>query len=351
MKWGFQKVPIFRPHRDHNSLSIVGPTDSFGQSGRKVLIGTWTRVSRKENVMNKAVKFIITILLAFGYLTCLTSCVSTTPLKPSEATPQKGTGKLITIDGYIFPYKFYPSAQKGPSVIYIPGMSGRTAWRGEGGYALASPLNKINFNFIGFDRTDALPSGGAYSKKDSINNLMKRSKSGQIMYPTIDGKESASDNVIRNEVSSVIEFVEGAPTHDLRKGIYLVGSSLGSWISLVTVHFFPEKIKGVIFLSPAILPEMVASDVQIEYPQYFKTLINSFGKRSALAIGGKEDIIDPNISKHGSALDSAQLLKNEIGPNVEIMEVSSSLHADTLVESSRQVREKITQWLSAQVNK
>jgi|GEM_PF-3439127 len=305
--------------------------------------------------MRRKFKFIEIMCLI---VTCIIFLIpyTTTP-QPTEATSysyKKGAGKLVTKDGYKFSYRFYPSQQKNASVICITDMSGRMAWSGEGGYALASPLNKSNFNFIGFDRADALPFGEAASRKDHIHNLMKRSKSGMIMYSAVDGKESAVENVIRNEVSTIIEFIEGAPTHHLDKGIYLIGSSLGSWISLMTVHFFPDKIKGVIFLSPAILPEMVASDLPIKYPKYdfnFKTLVNSFGKRPALAIGGTEDIIDANISKNGSAFDCAQLLRNEIGPNVEVMGVASSLHSWELVERNRKVREKITLWLSDQANK
>jgi len=120
---------------------------------------------------------------------------------------------------------------------------------------------------------------------------------------------------------------------------------MGSWVSLCTVHSFPDKIKGVVFLSPALLPEWVSTDHQAKHPEhnsnYFKSLIKSFGQRPALAIGSKTDIIAPFMSKYGSALDGAKLLKKEIGPNVEIMEVSTSLHSNDLVAGSREVREKI----------
>jgi hypothetical protein len=43
------------------------------------------------------------------------------------------------------------------------------------------------------------------------------------------------------------------------------------------------------------------------------------------------------------------LLKKEIGPNVEVMEVSTPMHAQILAARSQEVREKIVQWLSKQV--
>lgn len=297
--------------------------------------------------MNRAAKFIITILLALGYVTCLISCVSTTPLKPLEATPQKGTGKLITIDGYIFPYKFYPSPQKGPSVIYIPGMSGNSESKDASIYVLKSVLNNANFNFIGFDRGDASSSP---SLLDQAKNTAKRSKSGSIYFPSKDGKESAAENIVRNEVTAIIEFIEKAATHDSQKGIYLIGGSMGSWLSLITVRSFSEKIRGVVFLSPAILPEWVKTEQeQYNAPEYFKSLIKAFDQRPALAIGSKNDIIAPHVSKNGSAFDCVRLLREEIGPAVEMMEVSTSSHSFKLVADSGEVRERIVRWLKEKV--
>ncbi len=290
-------------------------------------------------------KYILGFLIIIISSLFVTTCAPTTAVKPTEATHQKGKGKFLTNEGYTFSYKFYPTDKKGPSVIYIPGMGGRVAWRGQGGYALASPLNKAHFNFIGFDRAGAL-SGG--SLRDHIRNAAKRGKSGSVYFPTIDGKESASENIVSNEVLSVIEFIERAPTHDSEKGIYLIGASMGSWVSLVTVHSFPDRIKGVIFLSPAILPEMIApvpKRPQFNPTNYLKSLIKSFEQRPALAIGSKSDIIAPFLSKDGSALDGALLLREKIGSNIEVMEVSSSLHSGELVDNSREVREKIAQWL------
>ena len=298
------------------------------------------------------VKLASIVCLILFCVTYLTSCATTTALKPTEARYEKGKGKLITNDGYEFAYKFYPSNQRGPSVIYVAGMGGKVATgQGKGGYVLASRLKKANFNFIGFDR----PGHEApLTKRERINNVRNRSKSRSPMFPAIDGKESGAENIVRNEILSIIEFLERAPSHDPEKGIYLIGGSFGSWISLVTVSSFPDKIKGVVFLSPAIIPEMVSADKQararkLNISNYFQSLIQSFGQRPALAIGSKNDIIDPDaiFFKDGSAWHGAQLLRKEMGPNVDVMEVSSSLHANKLVEGNREVKERIVQWLTA----
>ena len=291
---------------------------------------------------------LILILALFGF-----ACApSSKPVKPNEATHEIGQGKLITSEGYEFPYRFYPVAQKGPTVVYLPGMDGRAAYGGgKGVYALAPSLNTANFNLLGFNRADAKTSYASRSVGVTFRHTVKRSKSGSVYFPSIDGKESATDNIIRNEVSAIIEFVESAPTHDPEKGIYLIGASHGSWVSLCTVHSFPDKIKGVVFLTPGFHKGYFSSEWQAKYPEqniinYFKSLIRSFGGRPALAIGSKRDIIDRQESKDASALDGARLLREELGPNVEVMEVSSSFHQGELIEGSEEVRKKIVTWLT-----
>jgi pimeloyl-ACP methyl ester carboxylesterase len=192
------------------------------------------------------------------------------------------------------------------------------------------------------------------AQRESIAIITKRSKSGDIMWPSVDGKEPGAENIVRNEISAVIEYVKNAPTHDPKQGIYLIGGSYGSWLSLVTVNAFPEEIKGVVFLSPAILPKWMTPGAEIYNPRlniikYFQALIRSFGQRPALAIGSKTDFIIHDKPNDGSALDGVLLLKKEIGPNVEVMEVSTPMHAQILAARSQEVREKIVQWLSKQV--
>ena len=294
------------------------------------------------------------ILLTLVCAAFLVSCATGSPTKPTEASYQKAEGKLVTTDGYIFSYRFYPVQKKGASVIYIPGLNGQPyTGNTEGAYALTGSLNKANLNFIGFNRADNASIGR--SQMAMVNILQKRGKSGLIMWPSMDGKESSAENIVRNEISAMIEFIENAPTHDPEQGIFLIGGSYGSWVSLVSVSSFSEKIKGVVFLSPGILPEWVSSQAQAEHPdvnisQYFQSLIKCFGQHPALAIGSKSDIIAPNFSR-GSALDGAQFLRETIGSNVEVMEVSSSLHSFRLIEGSEEVRTQISQWVNDQAKK
>ena len=307
-------------------------------------------------MMGKFIRFAETFCLLVISITYFIAC-ETTPTTAREKQTrlnQQRKGTLSTIDGYSFKYKYFPASTESPSVIYIPGMDGRAVYGKKdrrGAYVLAPLLNKANFNFMGFDRADAKSSYGSRSVEVTFRHTVKRSKSGSVYFPTVDNKESATENIIRNEITSIIEFVEETPTHDLDKGIYLIGSSMGSWASLCTVRSFPEKIKGVIFLSPALLYGWLSTKAQAEHPEqnitnYFNSLIISFGDRPALAIGGKKDILAPHEFKDGSAFDGAQLLKNEIGPNVEVMEVSSSLHGNGLIEGSEKVRKRIVKWLA-----
>jgi hypothetical protein len=285
------------------------------------------------------------ICLTLIFASYLASCVTTPAAKPDEIDYQQTKGKLITNDGHKFRYKFYPSSQKSASVIFIPTMKCRQSGRPQGRHALAVSLNKANFNFITFEPWNTLFEG---SFKDHVDNLnKKRAKSGAGHFPSIDGKESAVQNIARNEVSAIIEFIESAPTHDPKKGIYLIGACIGSMISLETIHYYPDKIKGVVFLSPMILPIFFTPDIQAKYSnlnisEYFKTLISSFGEHPGLAIGGDADF-HPQFTE--SALDSARFLRQKIGPNIEVMALSTSLHATDLIEGKRGVRVKIVRWL------
>ncbi|MDD5099996.1 MAG: alpha/beta fold hydrolase [Syntrophales bacterium] len=276
--------------------------------------------------------------LLIGMAMILMSCVPTmTAMKPSEASHNKGFGNLATKEGFKFSYEFFPSAIKGPTVIYIPGGAGRS---GSIVDSLASPLNRSHFNFIAFDFAD--PPAGSMNQQEMLKYLNNQRNSRSTWLP-ISGRNSAAENILRNEISSVIEFVERAPSHSPDKGIYLIGGSFGSWLSLLTVQAFPDKIKGVVFVSPSTIPLLIE-----QYPgakKYLTSLTDSFGNRPALAIGSKQDIIAPFLSKTESALDAANLFQKHIGANVEVMEVSNNAHARFLIQESGAVRDKIVIWL------
>ena len=300
----------------------------------------------QNNMKMSAVFYVIIGIIFFTF-----AVDSADAAKTKDKKYKKGRGELVTVDGLKFTFKFYPTKGKGPTAIYIPGMGGRT---GEGPYLLAPLLNKANFNFIAFDRAGSIRSG---SLKEHNRNAKKRSKSGAATYPSIDGKESAAQNVVRNEIKTLIEFIGKAPSHDTEKGIYLIGESWGSLIALDTVRSYPENIKGVVFLSPSILPEFVSIEFERKYAEYnfnvvnyWNSLVKSYGECPGLAIGNKTDIIAPHLSKKGSALDSAKLLRRDLGPNIEVMEVSNSDHGGKLIKRRSKVKDKIVSWLTGQMS-
>lgn len=198
-------------------------------------------------------KYFLLVVTVLFLLSSFWGCTTTPAKKPTEANYDNCKGKLITPDGYTFPYKFYPVDRKSASVIYIPGGYGKTGREGpkSGGWLFQKPINETGFNFIGFDRYDAVRISGLRVAK-MRERLDARGKSGSALFPTKDGKESGTENIARNEVSAIIEFVEGAPTHDKTKGIYLIGKGLGSLLSLYAAQAYPDSIKGIIFLSPDI---------------------------------------------------------------------------------------------------
>jgi pimeloyl-ACP methyl ester carboxylesterase len=291
---------------------------------------------------------ILLSLLSIVLATFLSSCTATTDVKKSNEINQVKTGSLSTAQGYSCTYQYYPAEQNGPTVIYLAGSGGRVAYKGGGigGYALAAPLNEAGFNFIGFDRPDAKY---GRSLKETIYDLYKRAESGDDTCPSIDGKECAAENIVRNEVSTIIEFIEKTPTHSPEKGIYLIGDSFGSVIALYTVKSFPEKIKSVVFLSPAISPKWVSPEFQAEFPQFniekcFEDLFKAYGQRPGLAIGSKKDIFD--VRKTTSTLEGAEFIKTGIGSNIKILAVSTGTHGSKLIANDKYVRGEIVKYLN-----
>lgn len=263
---------------------------------------------------------------------------------------------MLTTDGYSFDYRFYPTGQKGPSVIFIPGVGGRSSYAGADrhAYMLAPELNIAGFNFIGFDYYGKVYGGSLGSRHifESMADRQSRGKSGMVFFPSQDGKESAADNIVRNEISALIEFLEKAPSHDQEKGIYLIGSSMGSFIPFVVKRYFPTKIKGIIFLSPGILA-MNFEEGKKRNPDvytYFNSLKKIIVGTPALAIGSQNDTLWPGYFKE-TTWDSAQLIRSEIGPNVELFESTAPAHGAILIEESKVVRAKIVAWLLYQNKK
>lgn len=213
--------------------------------------------------MRKKFLFIsMTIFLSF--IAYLFFCAKPSATNSKDVRLQKGSGELKTSDGYTFPYQFFPAQSKGACVIYLPGLGGKTSYRGakSGGYTLAPILNNAGFSFVGCD----------YYRftRGTVDELIKigqsRGESGLIAFPSIDGKESGAENIVRNEIKSLLESVKESPIYDMQKSIYLIGDSIGSWYSLVAVRYFPEEIKGVIFLSPGILSDWPEWSQPEKYP-------------------------------------------------------------------------------------
>jgi pimeloyl-ACP methyl ester carboxylesterase len=277
---------------------------------------------------------------------CLFSCTSA--MKPSEASHEKGAGKLLTSDGRSFDYHYYPVKTKGPTAIYIPGLGGRASYSWPGSHVLASPLNEVGFNYIVFNRADAITGPPWPGKKEQISRAIKRGESGSLYFPSFDGKESGSENIYRNELIAIFEFIAKAPQHDSGKGVFLIGSSFGSWLSLLAVKERPE-VAAAVFLSPAIVPGFVETEQQgINVLNYSQNLFMSYGNRPGIAIGGAKDIIDQEF-KEQSAFDAANLLRRRIGLNIEVVEVATSAHGEKLIEGDEALRQKIVSWIKSQV--
>jgi pimeloyl-ACP methyl ester carboxylesterase len=296
-----------------------------------------------ENFMQRSIKYLVLISFIISYLSFLISCETTPAKKPTEVALEQGEEKLITKDEFEFSYRYYLLQKKSASVIYVPGLCGHPV---KGAYMLAPLLNNAGFNFI-------VPTYSGHPRgKPCGKAAQSRGKSGLITFPTIEGKESGAENIVHNEIKALIEVIKNAPSHDQEKGIYLIGSSIGAWYSLVTIYYYPESINGVVFVSPSILSDWPEWTQPQKYPDlnakgYLESLVKAFGNRPGLAIGGNKDIIWSGHSIE-TAWDSAVFIKEQVGENVEIMEVSTKAHK-SFIQDFKIVREKIVQWLKYQV--
>jgi pimeloyl-ACP methyl ester carboxylesterase len=253
-----------------------------------------------------------------------------------------GFKAMTTVDGFKFEYEFSPCSQKGPSVILIPGMSG---WYERQYYRFASEINDANFNFLGFERYPVTKSGGTGLM---VSTLVSSRRCDNAFIPS-DGKPSAAESITKNEIAACIELLERTPTHDPEKGIYLIGESYGSWVALVAAHYFPEKIKGVIYVSPSILlsywkNENPQHKLEAESSTYLDLLIKSYGNRPALFIGSQKD----KVSDNTSTIENVRFLNEKMGSNKQIIDADSSFHSFKLLTNKKDIRKMIIQWLLEQ---
>ena len=112
----------------------------------------------------------------------------------------------------------YDGPHKSPTVLYVPGFQG--AGHGNKSQELIKHCQKSGRRYICYD-----PEGIAESKVEDIMTL---------------------------EFKHWFEDAETAIKASNSKEIILIGSSMGGWISLKMANLYPDIIKGLILIAPAV---------------------------------------------------------------------------------------------------
>jgi alpha-beta hydrolase superfamily lysophospholipase len=244
------------------------------------------------------------------------------------------SGQLTAKNGKTFPFTY--SAQAGATtVIYVGGMGGK----GNEISKLAKKFNKSGLSLITFDRAEK----SCKNTQECVEKVASRVPSKTLMADA-NGRATAADDIMANELSAVFAFATSQPTYNKGKGIVLIGGSYGSWLSLVaTQSKYKSHIKGAVFLSPAINPLWVeGARAPKENVNKFKSLARSFGKRKSITIGSNKDPLPPK----GSTLDAAQLLDRSLSGNRQIIETKSKKHSSKLLLGDKSIQKAVIGWIT-----
>ena len=139
-------------------------------------------------------------------------------------------------------------------------------------------------NLITFDRNE--PDCKGFKCFGTVGS---RAKSNQLIYAE-DNQETALENIVENEVKSVLKFIKSSSWYESDNGIFIIGGSFGAWIalSLISDQEIKKDIKGIVFLSPSIAPHKSSGKYANEIITY-NNLIKNIGEIKGLAIGSAND--------------------------------------------------------------
>ena len=114
-----------------------------------------------------------------------------------------------------------------PTALYITGLGGK----GNQVSSISKFFNQNGINLVTFDRNEKKCKGFACFK-----TVGQRSKSGQLIYAE-NNQETAIEHILKNEITSVLNFIIESNWYDGSQGIYIIGGSFGSWLTLAAVSY------------------------------------------------------------------------------------------------------------------
>ena len=241
---------------------------------------------------------------------------------------------LRTKEGKQFPVQFSVSqTNSAPTALYISGLGGK----GNQVSSISKFFNRNGINLVTFDRNEKKCKGFACFK-----TVGQRSKSGQLIYAE-NNQETAIEHILKNEITSVLNFIIESNWYDGSRGIYIIGGSFGSWLTLAVMSnpTLRENVKGVVFLSPSVAPHKSSGKYAKELDK-FKYLKSSNKSSKCFGIGSPNDILFPGATTK----DAVDFLNDNLSCDTfKKLIVKSKLHSHKLLVKEKNIQTQIVSWI------
>jgi len=243
--------------------------------------------------------------------------------------------RLITLEGKNIPVDVVVNKkQKVPTIIYVTGLGGK----GNEVSKISELFMKNSLNLITFDRNEIKCNGF-----ECFKTVGQRSSSGQLIYDENE-KETAIENILKNEITTVFNFVRDSDWYDENEGIYVIGGSFGSWLSLgiLANKNLSKDVKGIIFLSPSVAPHKSTGKYANEIIKYNKLTSYKYNSK-CLGIGSPNDKLFPGATTE----DAVEFLKKNLPcTSFKKLIINSNLHAKKLLINDKNIQKLIINWIN-----
>ena len=233
-----------------------------------------------------------------------------------------------------FPVQFSVSqTNSAPTALYIAGLGGK----GNQVFSISKFFNQNGINIVTFDRNEKKCKGFACFK-----TVGQRSKSGQLIYAE-NNQETAMEHILKNEITSVLNFITDSNWYDGSQGIYIIGGSFGSWLTLAVMSnpTLKDNVKGVVFLSPSVAPHKSSGKYAKELEK-FKYLSSSIQSPKCFGIGSPNDALFPGATTK----DAVDFLDDNLSCDTfKTLIVKSKLHSHKLLLKEKNIQNQIVKWI------
>ena len=151
------------------------------------------------------------------------------------------------------------------------------------------------------------------------------------------------EHILKNEITSVLNFITDSSWYDGSQGIYIIGGSFGSWLTLAVMSnpTLKDNVKGVVFLSPSVAPHKSSGKYAKELDK-FKYLSSSIQSPKCFGIGSPNDALFPGATTE----DAVDFLNDNLSCDTfKTLIVKSKLHSHKLLVKEKNIQNQIVSWI------